>query len=168
MGLTFMMSSVNFPSSSSSVVAVDGEEQRGWLAVSQAFPSNSSTATSPCPFTCPHTLTSQQTSACHGDSRTGHCPSDSASQTLKPHLFPPPCFLPHPQRLGCRRARKTSNVRPKCSPRPPFPLSLAQHRQLNARWSSEHLPALRTSFPGPKQSGKQAPEAQTFRGGGHR
>lgn len=131
MGLTFMMSSVNFPSSSSSVVAVDGEEQRGWLEVSQAFPSNSSTARSPCPFTCPHTLTSQQTSACHGDSRTGHCPSDSASQTLKPHLFPPPCFLPHPQRLGCRRARKTSNVRPKCSPWPPLPLfsSTAQATQ---------------------------------------
>lgn len=30
-GFTFMMSSVNFPSSSSSVAAVDGEQQRGWL-----------------------------------------------------------------------------------------------------------------------------------------
>lgn len=69
-----MMSSGNFPSSSSSVVAVDGEEQRGLAPGSLSrypFPStlvgsqpgsfySASPLRSPCPHTHTHTLPSGQ------------------------------------------------------------------------------------------------------------
>lgn len=80
-GFTFMMSSVNFPSSSSSVAAVDGEQQRGWLrSVSQAHPAVPAPPSPPTPSHMrTHTLASQWISAFHKDSRTEHCPCDSAS-----------------------------------------------------------------------------------------
>lgn len=181
------MSSGNF-SSSSSVVAIDGEEQRGWDPGSLSrYPSRStligsqpgssccsSPIRSPCPCICTHTSThahthaTQWTSACCRDSRTGHCPGDSASQALKPHLFPPPCFLPHPWRLGCRGAGRTSNLRPNCSPcLLPLLSSLPQSAQCQMGVLSIFSPSGKPSQDRTVRQTGPIPEAQTFRGGGH-
>lgn len=147
-GFTFMMSSVNFPSSSSSVVAVGGGEQRGWLGPAAPSPP------APRPFTRAHPQPrSRQLPAParpEQDTVLVTRPPEPSSHTSSHH--PPASFLT-PGAWACRGAGETSSLRAKCSP---WPLTSSRRHNtvssMGARWSSEPLLSLRKPLPGPKST----------------